>query len=142
MPSHYLHLVVQPEQRVNSLLRLLNASVVRAENGEAELHAVASREFSQGAGLVGGGILATLADEAMAHAVLSTLASAQSTVTLDMNIRYLRAMKPDESGTLKAIASLIKTGRRTVVARAEVMDMQRDNALLAVADATFLITAS
>ena len=47
-------------------------------------------EFVQGAGAVAGGVVAALADEAMAHVVLANLAEGQKTATIEMTVRYFR----------------------------------------------------
>lgn len=138
MPASYLKAVLQPGQCANLLLKTLGGHVVRAEHGEAEIAIPASPDFCQGGGLVGGGILATLADEAMAHAVLTLLDDETYTVTLDMTIHYLRAARSQEGRTLVAHATLVKRGRTVMVAESRVSD--DDGRLLATASATFLLT--
>jgi uncharacterized protein (TIGR00369 family) len=94
-------------------------------------------EFNQDAGVVAGGILATIADEAMAHVVLANLKEDQSTATIEMNIRYLRSIK---EGEINAEGRIIKKGRRIITVAAEVRDGK--NSLLANAGASFIIIES
>lgn len=137
MPQSYLEAVRQDDQTVNPLFSLLKARLTRAENGRAEIVMPVSAALRQGAGMVAGGILATLADEAMAHAVLSGLASGRSAVTAEMNIRYLRAPEPSERETLTARATIVKNGQALCVTEAGVYDGRER--LLATAGATFYL---
>jgi uncharacterized protein (TIGR00369 family) len=59
-------------------------------------------------GTVQGGVLVALADAAMGVAYATTLAEGESFTTLELKINYL---KPVWSGTLTAVASVIKAGR-------------------------------
>ncbi len=140
MPQNYLKAVCQPNQSANPLLNFLQARLTLAEKGKAVMTMPISPNLRQGAGLVAGGILATLADECMAHAVLSELDSCQRIVTTEMNIRFLRATDPEAGGKLEAEAHVIKKGRTLRVAEASVRDS--NNTLLAIAGASFFIHLS
>lgn len=85
--------------------------------------------------MVAGGILATLADETMAHAVISILPEGRQTVTAEMNIRYLRATAPNGAGTLVGTARVVKAGRTIITADAEIHD--ETGRLLATAGGSF-----
>ncbi|MBE1236765.1 PaaI family thioesterase [Phaeovibrio sulfidiphilus] len=138
MPKSYLKAVLKPGQCANLLLKTLGGRVEFARDGLAEIRIPASPDLCQGGGLIGGGVLATAADEAMAHAVLSCLEPDVYTVTLDMNIRYLRAVRSSSGGEILARASLVKKGRSVMVAGADVLD--DGERLVAIASATFLVT--
>lgn len=140
MPHKYLEAVCTEGQGVNPLFAFLQARITRAENGEAEITMPAGKQLCQGGGVVAGGILATLADEAMAHAVLSVLQRGQSTVTAEMNVRYLRSADPARIGTLRAAASIVKGGGTLAFAEARVYDDAER--LLATAGATFFIKSA
>lgn len=137
MPSEYLSAVRRQDQTVNRLFAFLGATLVRAEFGKAIVSAPIRPEFSQGGGMVAGGILATLADEAMAHAVLSALPEGKAAVTAEMNIRYLRGLKPDESGEVRAEAGVVKAGQSLFVLDCRIRDSK--DRLLATAGATFYV---
>lgn len=137
MPHNYLAAVCREGQGVNPLFAFLKARITRVENGEAEIVMPVGMYLCQGGGVVAGGILATLADEAMAHAVMSRLEEGQATVTAEMNIRYLRAADPAEGGLLRARATVVKSGHSLCVAEAQVLD--GDGRLLATAGATFYV---
>ena len=133
----YLAAMCCGTQEVNPLFNFLGATLLSAANGEAKMELPVSPCLTQGAGAVAGGILATLADEAMAHAVISLLEPGKNTVTTEMNIRYLRATDPDKKGTLVGTATVIKAGRSILTAEAEVRD--ETGRLLATAGGSFFV---
>ena len=137
--KRYLDAVRRQDQQVNSLFTFLGArlEVLEETRGEAAIHLPVSPKLIQGGGMIAGGVLATLADEAMAHAVMCLLEEGQSLVTAEMNIRYLRAADPNKPGELIAKAGVIKPGRRLMVAEARVL--HSDGRLLAVAGGSFQV---
>ena len=136
----YLMAVCSETQKVNPLFNFLGARLVSAVDGEARLELPLSPCLTQGAGAVAGGILATLADEAMAHAVISVLEHDKSTVTTEMNIRYLRGTDPNRQGMLIGTARIIKAGRSILTAEAQVHD--DTGQLLATAGGSFFVIAA
>ena len=137
MPKAYLDAVQAEDQRVNALFTFLGARLEAAGEGEAVITMPVTRKVAQGGGMVAGGILATLADEAMAHAVLSALPDKQFAVTAEMNIRYLRGADPEKGGTLRVTASVVRKGSHLCVTEAKVFDGK--GTLLATAGATFSV---
>jgi uncharacterized protein (TIGR00369 family) len=137
MTQQYLRDVCSEGQGVNPLFDTLEARITRVENGEAEMRLPISRRICQGGGMVAGGILATMADEAMAHAVMSILGDHQATVTAEMNVRYLRGADARKGGELRCLARLVKRGQHICVAEAEVRD--QDNRQLIIAGASFFL---
>jgi uncharacterized protein (TIGR00369 family) len=137
MRLSYLAAVQKEDQTVNALFRFLGARLAKAERGEATLLLPVSLSLCQGGGLMAGGILATIADEAMAHALMSVLDQDKNCVTVEMNIRYLRAAHPKDVSLLTATARVVKKGAHIAAASADIQD--NHNHLLAVAGATFSI---
>lgn len=137
MEKNYLDEVCRENQDVNPLFAFLDARMEIPARGEARFTLPVSRGLIQGGGVVAGGILATMADEAMAHAVMSLLDKGQSTVTVEMNIRYMRSAGPERRGTLSSVARVIRSGATLCVAEADVLN--EENRLLARAGATFYI---
>ena len=135
----YLKALCEADQNVNPLFAFLGARLTRAEEGEATIVLPISVRLAQGAGVVAGGILATLADEAMAHAVISMLQGGQRTVTTEMNIRYLRATDPKQEGELIATGTVVKAGRSIMTTEARIHDSQ--GRLLATAGGSFWVMA-
>ena len=111
--------------------------MTEASEGRAVIELPVSGRLAQGGGVVAGGILATLADESMAHAVISILEEGRLTVTTEMNIRYLRAVDPAGKGMLYGKARVIKPGRSIIVAEAEVRS--EADRLIATAGGSFFV---
>lgn len=134
MDPQYLQLVQQPDQQVNLLFNLLDIRIIRIHADECILELPLKEDFTQGAGITAGGILATLADEAMAHVVLSNLEKGFSISTIEMNIRYFRPVK---EGTLVARSWIRKGGKRVMYPEVEITD--NDGVVIASAGGSFIV---
>ncbi len=91
-------------------------------------------ELMNGAGVVHGGVAATVADSAMGIALWRHLERKYNIATIEMKINYLR---PIVEGTIVAPAHLIKTGKRVCVGRVDVFDGEKN--AIAVALLTYAI---
>ena len=136
MPQNYLDAVSRQGQTVNNLFAFLGVEVDRIEPDRAVLRLPFRPELTQGAGVVAGGILATLLDETMAHAVLGGNQPGQRTTTVDLNVSYLRAVKPGSDLTCEA--RVVKRGGRVLFVEASVSSDGRE---VARATASFLLLA-
>jgi len=136
MPTTYLDAVRRPGQTVNNLFAFLGIEVDAIEPERAVLRLPYRPELTQGAGLVAGGVLATLLDEAMAHAVLGGNAPGQRTTTVDLSVSYLRAARP--GADLICEARVVKRGGRVLFVEAVA---ESDGREAARATASFLLLA-
>ncbi len=135
MTSDYLQAMLAGEHGVNPLFESLGLRLLAADREGALLCCVARPDLMQGGGVLAGGVLATLLDEAMAHAVLPRLENGGRTATVEMSVRYLR---PVQAGaTLDARAWVLKQGRAIITTEAEVQDQQ--GCLVAKAAASFMV---
>jgi acyl-CoA thioesterase len=91
------------------------------------------KELLQNRGLVHGGAIASLIDTATAFAILSLIAPRERVSTVDLGISYLR---PATNGRLRAVARVVRAGRRLFVVSAEVFDKQ--GKLIATALSTYI----
>ncbi len=132
--KEYLKNVRLPGQTVNPLFAYLGVTVEEISAQRVVLRLPFRPGFIQGGGMIAGGIIATLADEAMAHAALAALNPGETTSTIEMNIRYLNACP---SGAITATASLVKKGRRIMTLQAEIADASRQ--AIAQAGASFMV---
>ena len=130
----YFKALREEGQGVNPLLAYLGAVFEIINPSEARLKLEVSKYLLQGAGVVAGGILLTMADEAMAHVVMANLEPGVKTATVEMNMRYLRSAR---EGTLFATSRITRQGRTIITTESEVRD-QGDN-LLALAGASFIV---
>ncbi|WP_035250896.1 PaaI family thioesterase [Desulfocurvus vexinensis] len=131
----YLDALQQPGQTVNPLFATLGVEVEHVTDGEATLRLPPNAGLVQGGGVVAGGVLATLADEAMAHAVIGGLAEGLITATVECSVRFLSPARP--GAALRARAVVVRRGRTIVFAEASVTDS--DGRLLARASGSFLV---
>ncbi|WP_319541549.1 PaaI family thioesterase [uncultured Pseudodesulfovibrio sp.] len=112
MPHVYLEQVRHKTQTVNPLFAFLGIEVDTIEPDRAVLRLPAKPELVQGAGMIAGGILATLLDEAMAHAVLAGNPQGTRTATVNMDVRYLRPAQVHD--TIICEAHVVKRGSRII----------------------------
>ena len=130
----YVEEVRKPGQKVNPLLRFLGIEIKEISKEQAVLALPLRGEFIQGAGVVGGGILATLADEAMGHIVAANLRDDETAATIDMDIKFLKSVT---SGDICARATLVKKGRRIINLQADIVNAAEE--LVAKTSGSFLI---
>lgn len=72
-------------------------------------------------GMVHGGYVCTLADTVAACAVHTTLPAGVGYTSIDLNVSYTRRIT-SASGTLRAVGTVVKPGRRVAFSRAEIFD--------------------
>ena len=92
-------------------------------------------QVSNSRGALQGGMLATLVDIAAGWLAMAGVAEGHTTPTLDLNIHFLL---PIVTGPARATATVVRRGKRTIVARVDVEDVGRDR-LAATAIAQFLV---
>jgi uncharacterized protein (TIGR00369 family) len=88
-------------------------------------------------GAVHGGVTATLLDTVMGCALHTRLPGDAGYSTLDISVRYIRAIT-ERTGAVLATATLIHLGRRTAVAEARLVS-ERDQQLFATGNATLFL---
>ena len=132
--QEYLKRVCEKEQNVNNLFNALGVKVESIDQDACTLRLPVKPLLLQGAQKVAGGIIATMADEAMAHCVISGLEEGKTTATIEMNIRYLRGIS---QGELVAYGRVLRRGRTIITTEAEVKD--GNGLLLATAGASFWV---
>lgn len=112
----------------------LGVQVVHCGDGKARMRLPVRSELMQSAGVLQGGITATLVDITMAWAMLSVI-HPRHAPTLDLHISYLR---PIVQETIECEAVVVRAGRTVVHARAEVFT--ETGALAATGTGHFLVT--
>lgn len=91
------------------------------EQGAISVALVPQRRHYNPLGTVHGGIISTLLDTAAGCSVHSTLDVGQGYTSLDLTVKFLRAVTVD-SGRLRAEGRVIHRGRRTALAEAVLLD--------------------
>ncbi len=95
--------------------RLLGIKIVALHEDGATLRLPLKPEHQNGAGVIHGGVTATLADAAVGVAVTKVLK--RRGTTIDLKINYL---EPAVAGELRARAYILRAGRRVLAARVAV----------------------
>jgi uncharacterized protein (TIGR00369 family) len=117
----FLGALLRGELAPAPIAQLMKFRPVELEVGRVVFEAEPDESVYNPIGVVHGGYVATLADTVAACAVHTTLHAGQGYTSIDLNLRYLRAVTRD-SGTLRAVGTIVKPGRRVAVAEAEIFD--------------------
>ena len=96
--------------------KLLNMEIIEAENGKATLKMPFYIQYAQGAGLMHGGALVTLADTAVVMAIKSILEKGTHFATIEMNAKFLRPVK---KGFVTAKAEIYEKDGRILKGKAD-----------------------
>jgi len=109
--------------------KLLGIKLDSVEPGDATLSLQIRDDFKQNAGVVHGGVIASLIDSATAFAIIPLLNADERTTTVDLTISYLR---PLTAGSMVARAKVLRAGKRLIVVSAELFDDGRTLAATAL----------
>jgi len=107
-----------PPAPISDTLGMTNFQV---ERGTVSVELKAEQRHYNPLGTVHGGVISTLLDTAAACSVHSTLAVGETYTSLDLTVKFLRAITVD-SGTLRAVGTVIQRGRRVALAEAKLYD--------------------
>lgn len=99
--------------------KLLGLELEDVGHGTATLAFIVRTELMQNQGRVHGGAIASLIDSATAFAILTLLEPEEGVTTVDLTISYLR---PVTAGRARAVAKVVRGGRRLFVVTAEVFN--------------------
>ncbi len=106
------------------------------EIGAMRVALVPERRHYNPLGTVHGGVISTLLDTAAGCSVHSTLAPGEGYTSLDLTVKFLRAIT-EETGRIEAHGKVLQRGRRTALAEAQILDAE--GRLLAHATSSCLI---
>jgi uncharacterized protein (TIGR00369 family) len=113
--------------------KLLGIELESSEPGVAVLSMKMRDDLKRNGGIAHGGAVATLIDSAMAFAIMPMLAENEHSITVDLTIHYLR---PVSEGSARAIARVVRAGKRVITVSAELFD--GNEKLAATAISTYL----
>ena len=91
-------------------------------------------EYMQGAKIMQGGLIVALADEAIAHAIMSKLGPDEGLTTVELKSNFLAGVS---SGELIATATVFKKGQSLIIGDCLVTDDKEKN--ICRVSATFLL---
>jgi uncharacterized protein (TIGR00369 family) len=132
----YIRKLVAGELESSPMARLLNISIVEAEEGRVVVTAQPSLEFENGLRIAHGGFAATLLDTALGCAVNSVMPAGKIFTTLEMKINFTHAVTR-QTGTLTCSAAIVHAGARTATAEGRIVDA--DGKVYAHGSATFIL---
>lgn len=99
--------------------KLLGIELEEIDSGVATLAFEITPELKQNHGVVHGGAIASLIDSATAFAIISLLPPDEHATTVDLTISYLR---PVTAGRTRAVAKVLRSGKRLITVSAELFD--------------------
>ena len=114
----------------------LDFAVTSMHGGVATAEMVPSEFHYNPIGLVHGGVACTLIDTVTGCAVQSLLPAGVAYTTLNTNTNFLRPMTK-ETGKVVATATVVKPGRKVMLATAEIRD--ENDKLIATGESTCLV---
>ena len=109
--------------------RLIGIRVARLHADGVSIECAVRDELRNLAGVLHGGVAATLADAAVGIALTRHFKGARPATTVEMKINYLR---PISAGKALARARLLRIGAHLCVGRVDVLDARRQLAATAI----------
>jgi uncharacterized protein (TIGR00369 family) len=106
---------------------------VSAEDGTLIMEMPVSEKVTNTSGGLQGGLIATMADVAAGQLAARNTAFGNGIATTDLFVRYLRPIK---NGPARAVARILRTGRRSVVVHVDIFRGD-DDELAATANVGF-----
>ena len=104
------------------------------KDGYAQFRMLVRPEYLQGAKTMQGGLIVALADEAIAHAMMSQLSPDEGLTTIELKSNFLAGVS---SGELTATATVFKKGQSLIIGDCLVTDDKEKN--ICRVSATFLL---
>jgi acyl-CoA thioesterase len=135
---NYLDKIKSQGRSANPFFCLMGIDVVSAESGKAILKMTVRPDMFNGAGWLQGGMLAAIADEAMALALYTLLSEGEGIATISESTSFIRGVR---EGTIIAKAQVIRKGRRVAFTESTVHMENAEKTVLARTTASFAVTA-
>jgi uncharacterized protein (TIGR00369 family) len=132
--GNYLKRLQAGEIQLNPFLAFFSMKPEELKEGYARFRMPIRPEFMQGAGLMQGGLIVAMADESIAHAIMTVLKPDEGITTIELKSNFLASAK---TGDLLAEARVFKKGRTLIVGDCLVNDDQ--GRAIVRCTATFLV---
>jgi uncharacterized protein (TIGR00369 family) len=133
----YLENIRKNGKSANPFFCLMGIDVVSVEPGKAVLTMQVRPDMHNGVGWLQGGILAAVADEAMALALYPLLSRTEGVATISESTSFIRGI---QEGFIIAQGRVIRKGRRVAFAEGEVCIDNDEKTLLSRTSAAFAVT--
>ena len=130
----YLKRLQAGELDLNPFLAFLAMKPEEFGEGYARFRMAIRPEYLQGAGIMQGGLMVAMADESIAHAIMTLLSPSEGITTIELKSNFLAPVK---AGELVSEARVFKKGRTLIIGDCLVSDDQ--GRALVRCSATFLV---
>lgn len=107
----------------------LNLAVTRRHKDGVTITCPLRPDFLNNTGIVHGGVIAAIADEAAWYAVEYHYGTGTTCTTTELKVNYLRAMKGER---ITARATIARAGQTLCVSRVDVFDEKKNLSALAI----------
>ena len=91
--NKYLDKLKAGQKGLNPFLDFMGIKLTKCDDGFAQFSMPIRPEFLQGAGGVQGGLIVALADEAIAHAMMTQLKPDEGLTTIELKSNFLAGVK-------------------------------------------------
>lgn len=108
----YLRRLQEGETTLNPFLNYFGIILEEVQEGYARFRMPIRPEYMQGAGFMQGGIIVAMADETIAHAIMTVLTPDTGITTIELKSNFLA---PVREGDLIAEARIFKKGRTLII---------------------------
>lgn len=122
------------EKGLNPFLDFMGVELTELKEGSARFRMPVRCEYLQGANAVQGGLIVALADEAIAHAMMTQLLPEEGLTTIELKSNFLASVS---SGDLIADATVFKKGKSLIIGDCLVTDYRGKK--ICRVSATFLL---
>lgn len=133
----YLKKLKAGQKGINPFLDFLDITMVELNDGYAQFRMPVCPEYLQGAKSMQGGLIVALADETIAHAMMTQLNPEEGLTTIELKSNFLAGVN---DGELIATATVFKKGQSLVLGDCLVTDNKEKN--ICRVSATFLLLKS
>lgn len=119
---------------INPFLDYMGITLVELKDGYCRFKMPVCPEYLQGAKIMQGGLIVALADETIAHAMMTKLSNDEGLTTIELKSNFLAGVS---DGELIATATVFKKGQSLVIGDCLVTDNKEKN--VCRVSATFLL---
>lgn len=130
----YLEKLKAGHKGINPFLDFLDVTLVELKDGYARFKMPVRPEYLQGAKAMQGGLMVALADETIAHAMMTQLNPGEGLTTIELKSNFLAGVS---DGDLVATATVFKKGQSLMIGDCLVTDNKEKN--VCRVSATFLL---
>ncbi|MGA2782810.1 MAG: PaaI family thioesterase [Smithella sp.] len=130
----YLEKIKEGQKGINPFLDFFGITMIELKDGYARFKMPVRPEYLQGAKAMQGGLIVALADETIAHAMMTQLSSEEGLTTIELKSNFLAGVS---EGDLIATATVFKKGQSLVIGDCLVTDNKEKN--VCRVSATFLL---